>query len=181
MKNNKLLVAVAAILSTNALASPVLFNPFYPVPADGTLAHLVADDGINDLEGIPVEVANAALREDDEGIYELRTTAEDVAAEALRDADEICFDLEECCEPYDGSDIETTSSEAIRNSDQENATPPANSNCGSDDDTYKTELCKNFAKQGSCKYKEKCRFAHGKDELQARVVDPRYKRKLCKN
>ena len=30
---------------------------------------------------------------------------------------------------------------------------------------YKTEICKKFQTNGKCPYGEKCRFAHGKQEL----------------
>jgi hypothetical protein len=50
-----------------------------------------------------------------------------------------------------------------------------------DDTKFKTELCKNFSETGRCNYGKKCRFAHGKTELQEKnVVDKnRYKSKLC--
>lgn len=33
------------------------------------------------------------------------------------------------------------------------------------DAKFKTEMCKNWEKDGSCPYNNKCRFAHGKNEL----------------
>ena len=33
------------------------------------------------------------------------------------------------------------------------------------DPKYKTELCKTFSDTGICPYGDKCRFAHGKEEL----------------
>ena len=30
---------------------------------------------------------------------------------------------------------------------------------------YKTELCKNWIEVGYCRYKNKCKFAHGQDEI----------------
>ena len=30
---------------------------------------------------------------------------------------------------------------------------------------YKTEICKNYSEKGDCPYREKCQFAHGKDEI----------------
>lgn len=33
---------------------------------------------------------------------------------------------------------------------------------------YKTQLCKNFSRDGVCKYAHKCQFAHGAHELEAR-------------
>lgn len=39
------------------------------------------------------------------------------------------------------------------------------------DPKYKTQQCKNWNKTGSCPYKNKCRFAHGKDELMQKELD----------
>jgi len=46
---------------------------------------------------------------------------------------------------------------------------------------YKTELCKNFELRGNCKFGDKCCFAHGRDELKAKVLTHvKYKTKPCK-
>lgn len=46
---------------------------------------------------------------------------------------------------------------------------------------YKTELCKNFELRGTCKFGDKCCFAHGRDELKAKVLTHvKYKTKPCK-
>ncbi|GFQ64586.1 mRNA decay activator protein ZFP36L1, partial [Trichonephila clavata] len=37
---------------------------------------------------------------------------------------------------------------------------------------YKTELCRPFEENGSCKYGDKCQFAHGKKELRNMVRHP---------
>merc|ERR1712050_638703 len=34
-------------------------------------------------------------------------------------------------------------------------------------DKYKTELCKNWIENNTCRYGKKCQFAHGKEELAA--------------
>ena len=34
------------------------------------------------------------------------------------------------------------------------------------DEKYKTALCRNFVQYGDCSYGQKCRFAHGEQELQ---------------
>ena len=48
------------------------------------------------------------------------------------------------------------------------------------DPKYKTELCKTFAETSLCIYGNKCRFAHGKDELFEKSVNhPKYKQKEC--
>lgn len=37
-----------------------------------------------------------------------------------------------------------------------------------DETKFKTEMCKNWSETGRCNYGNKCRFAHGKDELVTR-------------
>jgi len=45
---------------------------------------------------------------------------------------------------------------------------------------YKTELCRPFSENGSCKYGEKCQFAHGQTELRTVTRHPKYKTELCR-
>lgn len=46
---------------------------------------------------------------------------------------------------------------------------------------YKTEMCKNWIETGKCNYGEKCKFAHGKNELvQKLAANKHFKTKLCK-
>ena len=45
---------------------------------------------------------------------------------------------------------------------------------------YKTELCRPYAESGTCKYGDKCQFAHGPDELRPLVRHPKYKTELCR-
>jgi hypothetical protein len=49
------------------------------------------------------------------------------------------------------------------------------------DPKYKTEMCKNWEKSSSCPYRNKCRFAHGKEELMSKENEqnPNYKQKDC--
>jgi hypothetical protein len=48
------------------------------------------------------------------------------------------------------------------------------------DPKYKTELCKTYAEKKFCVYGNKCRFAHGKEELFHKAVNhPKYKVKKC--
>ena len=48
------------------------------------------------------------------------------------------------------------------------------------DPKYKTELCKKFSEKGYCPYGNKCRFAHGKEELFNKMVQSKqYKQKEC--
>jgi hypothetical protein len=50
-----------------------------------------------------------------------------------------------------------------------------------DETKFKTELCKNWTEHGRCNYGTKCKFAHGKHELQEKNVPnkQRYKSKPC--
>ncbi|EGR30236.1 zinc finger protein, putative [Ichthyophthirius multifiliis] len=48
-------------------------------------------------------------------------------------------------------------------------------------DKYKTEMCKNWSQFQYCKYGDKCRFAHGKKQLNSKIpINTLYKTKLCK-
>ncbi|XP_071334490.1 mRNA decay activator protein ZFP36L1b [Trachinotus anak] len=45
---------------------------------------------------------------------------------------------------------------------------------------YKTELCRPFEDNGTCKYGDKCQFAHGMHELRSLSRHPKYKTELCR-
>jgi len=46
---------------------------------------------------------------------------------------------------------------------------------------YKTELCRSYEETGgSCRYGDKCQFAHGVSELRTVDRHPRYKTQLCR-
>lgn len=45
---------------------------------------------------------------------------------------------------------------------------------------YKTELCRSFQENGTCKYGDKCQFAHGYHELRSMMRHPKYKSELCR-
>ncbi|KAM8921668.1 mRNA decay activator protein ZFP36L1 [Pelodytes ibericus] len=45
---------------------------------------------------------------------------------------------------------------------------------------YKTELCRPFEENGSCKYGDKCQFAHGLHELRSLIRHHKYKTELCR-
>jgi hypothetical protein len=48
------------------------------------------------------------------------------------------------------------------------------------DQKYKTELCKSFTENGFCAYGNKCRFAHGRNELFVKpATSKKYKLKEC--
>jgi len=45
---------------------------------------------------------------------------------------------------------------------------------------YKTELCRPFQESGTCKYGDRCQFAHGVEEIRTLVRHPKYKTELCR-
>jgi len=49
------------------------------------------------------------------------------------------------------------------------------------DPKYKTELCKSWIETHFCAYGNKCRFAHGKEELVIKNQNSNYKKKSCKS
>ena len=46
---------------------------------------------------------------------------------------------------------------------------------------YKTELCRHYEETGECRYKIKCQFAHGENELRPIYRHPKYKTQICIN
>ncbi|TTI61483.1 mRNA decay activator protein ZFP36L2 [Bagarius yarrelli] len=46
---------------------------------------------------------------------------------------------------------------------------------------YKTELCSRYAESGTCKYAERCLFAHGLHDLHLPSRHPKYKTELCRS
>lgn len=63
---------------------------------------------------------------------------------------------------------------ALSESDRNNQTRNQNSS------RYKTELCRPFEENGTCKYGDKCQFAHGIHELRVLSRHPKYKTELCR-
>ena len=50
------------------------------------------------------------------------------------------------------------------------------------DSEFKTELCKNFELQGSCRWGDTCCYAHGPQELRNKThLNANYKSKICKH
>lgn len=47
-------------------------------------------------------------------------------------------------------------------------------------DRYKTELCRQFSEGGSCRYGDKCQFAHGPDDRRSVARHPKYKTNRCR-
>uniref|UniRef100_A0A5K3FK24 C3H1-type domain-containing protein n=1 Tax=Mesocestoides corti TaxID=53468 RepID=A0A5K3FK24_MESCO len=45
---------------------------------------------------------------------------------------------------------------------------------------YKTKLCRNYERQGSCILGEFCQFAHGINELRQPQDHPRYRTRECR-
>ncbi|KAK1899549.1 mRNA decay activator protein ZFP36L1 [Dissostichus eleginoides] len=45
---------------------------------------------------------------------------------------------------------------------------------------YKTELCRTYEENGTCKYGAKCQFAHGMDEMRGLSRHPKYKTEPCR-
>uniref|UniRef100_A0AAY5EY52 mRNA decay activator protein ZFP36 n=1 Tax=Electrophorus electricus TaxID=8005 RepID=A0AAY5EY52_ELEEL len=45
---------------------------------------------------------------------------------------------------------------------------------------YKTELCSRYTESGTCKYAERCQFAHGLHDLHMPSRHPKYKTELCR-
>jgi len=45
---------------------------------------------------------------------------------------------------------------------------------------YKTEMCRPFQENGTCKYGEKCQFAHGVQEVRNISRHPKYKTDMCR-
>ncbi|TRY86291.1 hypothetical protein DNTS_016115 [Danionella cerebrum] len=56
----------------------------------------------------------------------------------------------------------------------------ANTNSQVNSSRYKTELCRPFEENGTCKYGDKCQFAHGLHELRSLNRHPKYKTELCR-
>lgn len=49
-----------------------------------------------------------------------------------------------------------------------------------DSDRYKTELCRSYEENGTCRYGNKCLFAHGRRELRLLERHPKYKTEFCR-
>lgn len=58
--------------------------------------------------------------------------------------------------------------------------PPSTAVAAQNSSRYKTELCRPFEESGTCKYGDKCQFAHGGHELRTLARHPKYKTELCR-
>jgi len=50
----------------------------------------------------------------------------------------------------------------------------------SNQNLYKTELCRSWKETGQCRYGQKCQFAHGEHEMRLIMRHPKYKTESCK-
>lgn len=75
-----------------------------------------------------------------------------------------------------------TSSNSSSSSSSSSCLSPSSSSSSlsSASNRYKTELCRPFAEFGTCKYGDKCQFAHGRHELRSVTRHPKYKTDLCR-
>jgi len=70
--------------------------------------------------------------------------------------------------------------------DSDSASSTSSSTCSSsssknvNSSRYKTELCRPYQENGTCKYGDKCQFAHGMKELRTITRHPKYKTDLCR-
>ena len=71
----------------------------------------------------------------------------------------------------------STSSQANSPTSQ---TSPCSNQGGQQSSRYKTEMCRPFQEHGTCKYGDKCQFAHGMNEVRNVNRHPKYKTDLCR-
>lgn len=72
------------------------------------------------------------------------------------------------------SDSSSSSSSSGSSSGNKSCAVPINSS------RYKTEMCRPYQENGTCKYGDKCQFAHGLTELRTISRHPKYKTDLCR-
>lgn len=80
-------------------------------------------------------------------------------------------------EHHQDDQCSSSSSSAGSSSDSSSA---SGANAKVNTSRYKTEMCRPFQENGSCKYGEKCQFAHGLNELRNVTRHPKYKTDLCR-
>jgi len=89
-------------------------------------------------------------------------------------------------ESHSSASSTTSSSGSTSGSGSSSSTRSQTSSASSDSSSkvntsrYKTELCRPFSEHGTCKYGEKCQFAHGQTELRTVTRHPKYKTDLCR-
>lgn len=81
---------------------------------------------------------------------------------------------------FDNHDDKSSSCASSSSSSSSDSFGPSNANAKVNTSRYKTEMCRPFQENGSCKYGEKCQFAHGLSELRTVTRHPKYKTDLCR-
>ena len=82
---------------------------------------------------------------------------------------------------FDNHDDKSSSSASSSSSSSSDSFASSSStNAKVNTSRYKTEMCRPFQENGSCKYGEKCQFAHGFSELRTVTRHPKYKTDLCR-
>jgi hypothetical protein len=82
--------------------------------------------------------------------------------------------------PFDNQDDKSSSSASSSSSSSSDSFVSSGTNAKVNTSRYKTEMCRPFQENGSCKYGEKCQFAHGLSELRTVTRHPKYKTDLCR-
>jgi len=81
---------------------------------------------------------------------------------------------------FDNHDDKSSSSASSSSSSSSDSFASSGTNAKVNTSRYKTEMCRPFQENGSCKYGEKCQFAHGLSELRTVTRHPKYKTDLCR-
>lgn len=81
---------------------------------------------------------------------------------------------------FDNQDDQSSSSASSSSSTSSDSIGSTNANAKVNTSRYKTEMCRPFQENGSCKYGEKCQFAHGLSELRTVSRHPKYKTDMCR-
>merc|ERR1712077_25127 len=82
--------------------------------------------------------------------------------------------------PFDNQDDKSSSSASSSSSSSSDSFVSSSTNAKVNTSRYKTEMCRPFQENGSCKYGEKCQFAHGVEDLRNVSRHPKYKTDLCR-
>jgi len=81
---------------------------------------------------------------------------------------------------FDHHDDPSSSSSSSSTSSSSDSFSSSGANAKVNTSRYKTEMCRPFQENGSCKYGEKCQFAHGLSELRTVTRHAKYKTDLCR-
>jgi len=81
---------------------------------------------------------------------------------------------------FANQDDKSSSSASSSSDSSRDSFGPAGANAKVNTSRYKTEMCRPFQENGSCKYGEKCQFAHGFSELRTVTRHSKYKTDLCR-